>query len=85
MAGTFLAIIFQPLELESCSNPARIRKVLVLVEKTIFDSSSEFSGEMSQVGVFLNFCPTFSGPGRQPNEPFFSSKFFWKLDRDPCL
>jgi len=25
------------------------------------------------------------GPGRQPNEPFFGSNFFWKLGYNPSL
>jgi len=36
-------------------------------------------GGVIMVRVFAFFWLRLPGPGRQPNEPFFSSNIFWKL------
>jgi len=60
MAGTFLAIIRQPSELERCSNSLRI-----------FDSGLEFSGgEVTSWGVLRFFGQFYLALGVNPNEPF---------------
>ena len=60
--------------------------LLVSVEKIIFQFWvwGSLRGT-SKVGLFSNFWPTLSSPGRQPNEPFFGWCFCWKLGWNPRL
>ena len=53
---------------------------LVSIKKYFFDLDLEFSwGDVTKWGCFFNYSPILTGPGRQSNEPFFGSRFFWKL------
>ena len=69
VAGTFLAITLQPLELESCSNPLRIQQVFWLKsKKNIFHFWWGFAvGTTTSEGAL----EILAGPGPQPIDPFF--------------
>jgi len=77
VAGAFLAITRQPLEIERCSNPLRIWEVVQFWLETRFIQSWVWGylWVTSQAGRFSHFLPSLPGPGRQPNEPFCLMKF----------
>ena len=66
----------QPLELESCSNPLRIQQALKSKskKKSFVLGLSFFRGNVASRGVFALFWPSFPGPGRRRNGPFFGLK-----------
>ena len=49
--------------------------LLVSIKKITWFGLGVLLGGRHKVGVFLNFWPTLTGPGRQSNEPFFGSIF----------
>jgi len=49
--------------------------LLVEIETKLFVADVRFSGGNIIMVVFLRLWPTFSGPGRQPNEPLFGPIF----------
>ena len=75
MAQGFFVITRQPLQLDRCSNPLRMRKVfLVLFKKNVWLGWGVRLGWARKVGVFSVFWPTLTGPGRQSHGPKFWKK-----------
>jgi len=63
LALGFLVITRHPLQLESCSNPLRMRQVfLVLLKKTFFDLGEGFAWERLAKWGGLCFLTKFDGP-----------------------
>ena len=61
-------------------------RLLVSTEKKFSVLGLGFSWrDVISRGIFVFLWPILPGPGRQSNEPFFGSSFFWKLDYHPSL
>ena len=52
--------------------------LLVSIKKNFWFGFGVLLGWLHKAGVFLNFWPILTGPGRQPNESFFWFKLFVK-------
>ena len=80
MAGTFLAITRQPIELERCSNPPRIREVFLfrLNKKFVFGFSVLWA-KHHKWGVCVFFGQLYLALGANPMIHFLAQVFFWKL------
>jgi len=85
VAQVFFVMTRQPLQLDRCSNPLRMRKVfLVLLKKNFFDWGEGFAwGGLAKLGCFI-FWPTLTGPGRQSHRPKFWRKLFLETTRSPA-
>jgi len=73
------AMICQPIELESCSNPLRIQQVFNSLLKIFFVLSFGFSeGDVTMRACFCIFVGLL-GHWRQLNEPYFWPKFLLEI------
>jgi len=77
VAGTFLAIARQPLELESYSNPLRIQQVFWFKsKKTFFVFGGGFAGGTATSGGGLEISTTFGQPWAPTYWPILLTQSF---------
>ena len=85
VAQSFFVITRQPLQLDRCSNPLRMRKVfLVLLKKNFLIGVRSSPGVGSQSWGVFGFLTNLTGHGRQSHGPKFWRKQFWEPTQSPA-